>query len=683
LEPERLKIARRRQAWLLLGLLGFGAWVGWSFFEIQVVRHDRYLTAAQRQQKKRVEISPERGTIYDRNGVPLAVNREQYGLYVVPRHIPDVDAFVERLTAIMRFDEAELRRRIARGGWYVRIARGVPRETVQRIEAARLDGVGVETYRVRHHPYGQLATSVLGRVDVDNEGLEGIELQYDETLRGKPGYAVHQRDALGREFPNFTFPVEPPVDGDDVYLTIDVALQEIVESALEQAMDKTRAKSGSVVVADPRTGEILALASRPVLQAGTRRLERNEAVVFQFEPGSTLKIVTLAGLYEEGVAAPGDSLFCENGVWNHDGRLVRDVHPYGMMSVEGVIEESSNICSVKLAERLGPERFYEYARRFGFGLPTGLDFPGEPRGMLRRPDEWSNLTMASLAMGYEIMVTSLQMAMAYGAVANGGELLRPYLVGRVVNPSGEVEYEGRPQTVRRVMAPRTAALVREALVRVVEGGTAQSAGIEMLPVAGKTGTARKTGEHGYVVGRYTSSFAGFFPAQDARYVIFVRIDEPEGAFYGGAVAAPVFRETMRNALMSEVITESPAVVEGFRSPERVVWKVSDGFRELPPAVEAPGIQAVLEPDGGAPPVPEPGLAEAPGGTEVAATIAFDPRDHVKVPDFTGLSLREAVQAASSLRLRLVFDGTGRIVAQEPEPGEIVDRGAAVRVRDRR
>jgi cell division protein FtsI (penicillin-binding protein 3) len=393
--------------------------------------------------------------------------------------------------------------------------------------------------------------------------------------------------------------------------------------------------------------------------------------------------VTLAGLYEEGVAAPGDSLFCENGVWNHDGRLVRDVHPYGMMSVEGVIEESSNICSVKLAERLGPERFYEYARRFGFGLPTGLDFPGEPRGMLRRPDEWSNLTMASLAMGYEIMVTSLQMAMAYGAVANGGELLRPYLVGRVVNPSGEVEYEGRPQTVRRVMAPRTAALVREALVRVVEGGTAQSAGIEMLPVAGKTGTARKTGEHGYVVGRYTSSFAGFFPAQDARYVIFVRIDEPEGAFYGGAVAAPVFRETMRNALMSEVITESPAVVEGFRSPERVVWKVSDGFRELPPAVEAPGIQAVREPDGGAPPVPEPGLAEAPGGTEVAATIAFDPRDHVKVPDFTGLSLREAVQAASSLRLRLVFDGTGRIVAQEPEPGEIVDRGAAVRVRDRR
>jgi len=252
-----------------------------------------------------------------------------------------------------------------------------------------------------------------------------------------------------------------------------------------------------------------------------------------------------------------------------------------------------------------------------------------------------------------------------------------------VSSSGEIGYEGRPQTVRRVMEPRTAALVREALVRVVEGGTAQSAGIEMLPVAGKTGTARKTGEHGYVVGRYTSSFAGFFPAQDAKYVIFVRIDEPQGAFYGGTVAAPVFRETMRNALMSEVITESPAVVEGFRAPERVVWKVSDGFGELPPAVEAPGIQATREPEGGARSVPEPGHAAAPDGTGEMPTIVFDPRRHVKVPDFTGLSLREAVQAAASLNLRLFFDGTGRIVAQEPEPGEIVDRGASVRVRDRR
>lgn len=682
MEPERLKIARRRQSWLFLLLLLFGGWVTWSFFEIQVIGHERYLTAAQRQQKKRVEIPPERGTIFDRNGVPLAVNREQYGLYLVPRRIGDVDDFVARLTDILPYDQAELRRRISRGGWYVRLVRGIPRETVRKIEAARLEGVGVETYRVRHHPYGQLAASVLGRVNVDNKGIEGIELQYDEELRGEPGYAVHQRDALGREFPNFTWPVEPPVDGNDVYLTIDVALQEIVDSALDEAMKKTRAKSGSVVVVDPRTGEVLALSSRPILQPGSRRPQRNEAVVFQFEPGSTMKIVTLTGLYEENLAMPADSLFCEDGVWNHDGRILRDVHPYGMLTVEEVIEESSNICAVKLAERLGPELFYEYGRRFGFGLPTGLDFPGEPRGMLKRPDEWSGLTMASLAMGYEVMVTSIQMAMAYAAIANGGELLRPYLVNRTVEPSGETEYEAQPQTVRRVMERRTAGLVREALVQVVEGGTAQSAGIDMLPVAGKTGTARKTGEHGYVMGRYTSSFAGFFPATDAKYVIFVRIDEPEGAFYGGAVAAPVFRETMRNALMSEVITESPALVEGFRSPERVVWKVSDGFGDLPYPVEAPGVQAARAP-AGEPSDTGSGYAGAPDRMNHELEIAFDPRTDVKVPDFTGLSLREAVQRASRLHLRLSFEGTGRIVSQSPEPGEIVSRGEVVRVRDSR
>lgn len=682
MEPERLKIARRRQSWLFMGLLVFASWVAWSFFEIQVVGHDRYLAAAQRQQKKRVEIPPERGTIYDRNGVPLAVNREQYGLYLVPRRIHDVDDFVERLTGILRYDEPELRRRIARGGWYVRLVRGVPRETVRKIEAARLEGIGVETYHVRHHPYGRLAASLLGRVDVDNKGIEGIELQYDDELHGQPGYAVHQRDALGREFPNFTWPVEPPVDGNDVYLTIDVALQEIVESALDKAMEGTRAKSGSLVVVDPRSGEVLALSSRPIQNDGSRRPQRNEAVVDQFEPGSTLKIVTLAGLYEEDLAAPADSLFCENGMWNHDGRILRDVHPYGMMTVEEVIEESSNICSVKLAERLGAERFYEYARRYGFGLPTGLDFPGEPRGVLKRPDEWSRLTLASLAMGYEVMVTSLQMAMAYAAIANGGELLRPYLVRRVVDPSGEPAYQGRPQIVRRVMEAGTAELVRKALVRVVEGGTARSAGIEMLPAAGKTGTARKTGEHGYVRGRYTSTFAGFFPATDARYVVFVRIDEPEGAFYGGAVAAPVFRETMRNALMSEVITDSPAMVEGFRTPERVVWKVSDGFGELPYPVEAPGVQAARI-RAGEPSDADSGFAMAPDREVDELVIAFDPRTDVKVPDFTGLSLREAVQRAARLQLRLSFEGTGRIVVQSPEPGEIVSRGEVVRVRDQR
>ena len=688
MEAERLNLARRRQTWLYVLLLLFGARLAMAFVDIQVVSHGAYVEDAQRQQKKRVEIPPKRGFIEDRNGVPLALNREQYAIYLVPRHIVDVDRFVERFTEIVPFDERALRERIAEGGWYVRLVKGVSRETVKRLEDAALDGVGIEPYQVRHYPYGDLADDLLGGVDVDNVGIEGIELFYDDVLRGKPGFAVHQRDALGKEYPNFTYPIEAPIDGQTVQLTIDLGLQEIVEDALDSAMERTRARKGSVVVVDPRTGELLAMANRSSEEQADRA--RNYAVVDQFEPGSTFKVVTLAGLYEEGRTAPTDSLFCENGSWTWNGRTLRDVHPYGYLTVEQVIEESSNICAAKLAERLGELDLYEFSRRFGFGLPTGLDFPGEPRGLLKRPDEWGSMTTASVAMGYEVMVTSIQMAMAYAAIANGGELLRPYLVRKIVRPDGTTGFAGEPQRVRQVVRAETARMITQALVRVVEVGTAQSAQLDVLPVAGKTGTARKTGAHGYESGRYTSTFVGFFPAVEPRYVVFVRIDEPQGAFYGGTVAAPVFREAMESTLLTETMAASPGLMERVRSPDRVVWTVSDSFSALPdsgyatdwmdepPDSTAPRWTPVIEP-------PRELVARGKGPVLVDVELwrgfppAYDPRTEVKVPEFTGLSLREAIQRASRLGIELSFSGTGRIASQDPEPGEIVARGAAVRV----
>ena len=689
MESQRLKLARRRQAWLYVILLLFGVRLAWAFVDIQVVSHAAYLEDAQRQQKKRIEIPPSRGTIEDRNGVPLAVNREQYAIYIVPRHIVDVDRFVERFTEIVPFDEGALRERIAEGGWYLRLVKGVSRETVKRLEEADIDGVGIEPYQVRHYPYGDLADDLLGRVDVDNVGIEGIELFYDEALRGKPGFTVHQRDALGKEYPNFTYPIEAPVDGRTVQLTIDLGLQEIVEDALDAAMERTRARKGSVVVIDPRTGELLAIANRsPEEEVGG---PRNYAVVDQFEPGSTFKVVTVAGLYEEGSTAPTDSLFCENGTWSWNGRTLRDVHPYGYLTVEQVIEESSNICAAKLAERLGGLDLYEFARRFGFGLPSGLDFPGEPRGLLKRPDEWGSMTIASVAMGYEVMVTSIQMAMAYAAIANGGELLRPYLVRKIVGPDGTADFVGEPQRVRQVVRSETAAMITQALVRVVEVGTARSAQLGMLSVAGKTGTALKTGEHGYESGRYTSSFVGFFPAVEPRYVVFVRIDEPQGAFYGGAVAAPVFREAMEGTVLTATMSAVPSLMERVRSPDRVVWKVSDGFRALPDSGRSAG-WSEEPPDSTTPrwtPVIEPPRELSdwnlrPAVIDVAegrTPAAWDPRTQVKVPDFVSLSLREAIQRASRLGIALSFSGVGRIVSQDPEPGEIVPRGAIVRVKN--
>ncbi len=685
MEARRLDISRRRQRVFYLLLVVFSARLAWTLIDVQVLSHADWVAEAQKQQKKRVVIQPERGRIFDRNGVPLAINREQYEIYLIPRRIEDPDRFVQDLTRVMPFDEAEIRAKIARGGWYQRLIRGVDRETVQRLDQAGIAGVGVETYQLRHYPYGTLGGALLGGVDVDNVGIEGLELQYDEALRGRPGFAIHQRDALGREYPNFTYPLEPAVHGKDIYLTIDVGLQEIVEGALDEAVTNSRALSGSMVVVDPRTGEILALASRGTPEAEAESSTRtNHAVVDQFEPGSTFKVVTLAGLYEEGLATPADSLYCENGTWRHAGRVLTDVHPYGWLSVEEVIEESSNICAAKLADRLGNDRLYEYARRFGFGLPTGLDFPGEPRGLLKRPDQWSAMTTASVAMGYEVMVTSVQMAMGFASIANGGELLRPYLVSKVLSPEGKLEFEGETQRVRRVMKAETARLVTRALARVVESGTAQSAQIDVLPVAGKTGTARKTGVGGYVRGRYTSSFAGFFPAFDARYVVFVRIDEPVGAFYGGAVAAPVFRQAMESSLISETLDVTPSLVGRMRSPDRVVWTVADGEVELPvwPAEPAgdDSTGAVWTPAAEPPPEPagEPYVIDVrhEGGASVPA---FDPTIHVRVPDLSGLSLREAIARASRLGIRLSFDGTGRVSGQVPEPGEVVLRGAVVDV----
>jgi cell division protein FtsI (penicillin-binding protein 3) len=689
-EGPRLKLARRRQRWLFLLFVLFGGKLAWSLVDIQILSHASYLEAAERQQKKRVVIQPRRGTIYDRNGVALASVREQYQLYLVPRNIGDVDRFVRELTAIVPYDEAELRARIAHGGWYVRLLPNVPRETIREIQDAHLDGVGVETVLVRHYPYGELAADLLGRVDVDNVGIEGVELFYDEGLRGRPGYAIHQRDALGREYANFTYPIEPPVHGKDVHLTIDLALQEIAEGALDAALERTRARSASLVVVDPRTGEVLALAN--AAQPGAESPRRNFAVVDQFEPGSTFKIVTLAGLYEEELAAPQDSLFCENGSWVFNGRTLRDVHPYGWLSVEQVIEESSNICAAKLAGRLGDVRLHDYARRFGFGLPTGIDFPGEPRGLLKRPEQWSALTPASIAMGYEVMVTSLQMAMGYAAIANGGDLMRPYLVRRVVGSDGRTEFEGRPQRVRRVVSPATAHLITQALVRVVETGTARSAHIDMLPIAGKTGTARKTVDGGYVTGLYTSSFVGFFPANEPRYVAFVRVDEPRGEFYGGTVAAPVFRQIVESSLLQETITRSPDLVGEMRSPERVVWTASETFGELsPPPAPAPSRADLAEAAAGAdleavvePPAelsagrPEPYVVDVVG-SRGPGEAPYDPRERVKVPDFAGLSLREAVTRAARVGLELAFSGTGRIAGQSPEAGELVARGEVVRV----
>ncbi|MBA2565406.1 MAG: transpeptidase family protein [Gemmatimonadetes bacterium] len=662
MDSARLQRSRqlRLRAFLAAVLLA-GAGLGWSLFGIQVVRHEGFEARAQSQQERRIEIGASRGTIYDRNGVPLAVNRERYSLYLIPRHVKDPGAFVRAFTEIVPHPPDDLRARLGRGGFYVPLRRTVDRATARRLQEARIPGVGVETTRVRHYPHGRLASAVIGQVDLDNHGIGGLELQYDDLLRGESGWAVHQRDAEGREYPNFALPVAQPVDGHDVMLTLDVGLQEIAEEALQEAMASTLSRTGSLVVADPRTGEVLAMANRPDADPNTvRRPARNHAAVDVFEPGSTFKLVTLAGLYEQGLARPEEEIFCENGTYNFSGRRkpIRDVHPYGLLTVEDVIGKSSNICTIKLAQRLGDERMFDYARRFGFGVPTGIDFPGEARGVLRLPREWSGLSAYSIAMGYEVSVTAVQLTMMFAAIANGGDLLQPYLVRRITAPEGrEVLRREGPRRIRRVISGPTAELVSRALVRVVQDGTGTSADLGLLQVAGKSGTAYKIreGGKGYAADRYTSTFGGFFPAHDPRLVVFVRLDDPRGEYYGGLVAGPVFKKAVETTLFTKRVPVDSSFLARIRDPQRVVQLASTAS------------------DGGL----EVAYGPPPGRPEVVHAPL--PPGSLRVPDFTDMSLREALIVASQRHLELRFSGPGAVLRQQPAPGAVVGPGTVVQV----
>jgi membrane peptidoglycan carboxypeptidase len=436
------------------------------------------------------------------------------------------------------------------------------------------------------------------------------------------------------------------------------------------------------------------MANRPDADPNTTRTPlKNYAVVDMYEPGSTFKLVTLSGLYDNRLARPDEQIFCENGtyVFAHRSKPVRDVHPYGMLSVVDVIGKSSNICTIKLGQRLGSEGMFEYARRFGFGLRTGIDFPGEARGVLRLPRVWSALSPYSIAMGYEVSASPLQLAMMFGTVANGGELLQPYLVTRVVGPGGEVLRREGPRRVRRVVTPETARMVTDALVQVVNEGTGTAADLDLLQVAGKSGTAYKTRpEGGYATDRYNSSFGGFFPADNPRFVVFVRLDDPRGEHYGGLVAGPVFKKAIETTLLAERMQVESSFLARIRRPNQVVQLASTtsasvGEVAYGPAPEPAGtspedLAGADAGDGGAP-------VETAGATVGSASLgecsgcqaAVPPPGEVRVPDFTTMSLREAVVVASQRRLQLRFSGTGDVVRQAPPPGEIVPAGSLVRV----
>lgn len=508
------------------------------------------------QQLEAFPLPTQRGRIFDRAGRPLVTNVEAESVFAVPRAIPDRRAFARRVAPLLELNPQEVERRLEPGLYFAWLRRRVSPQTAAGLRALRLDGqVGFLREERRAYPNGTLAAHLLGFVGVDNQGLAGVELAYDFTLRGRPGRAVTGRDAVGRPLVETQRLAAPPVDGADLVLTIDQVVQHIAERELQKGVQKSGAARGMVLAIDPRTGEVLALAAVPSFDPGAfqrvpPRRWVNRPISEVYEPGSTFKVITVAAALDAGRATLAERFDCPPSLQVGPHRI-RDVHRYctTTQTLTDIIRYSSNVGAAQVAARLGRKTFYDYIRRFGFGAPTGIDLPGEARGIVRPPQEWLGPSLHTIGFGQGISATPLQLLVAASALANGGVLVRPHVVRMVRDREGRLLQGVGTPPGRRVVSPEVAAAVVRMMVRAVEDGTGKLAAVPGYVVAGKTGTAQiPAPEGGYLEGRYIASFLGFAPVPQPRLAILVVLEEPRGAYFGGTVAAPVFRAIAEAAL---------------------------------------------------------------------------------------------------------------------------------------
>ncbi|GMT46917.1 MAG: stage V sporulation protein D [bacterium] len=521
--------------------------------ELMLLDHDKLQRLATIQHTKGQKILVRRGGIYDRRGKELAVSLERLSIYGDPSMIDSPDDVARRLRKIVRIRTSTLRKKLEEKKRYVLLARRVLPEQAAAAQRLKLKGIGVKPDMERFYPNGFLASHVLGFVDVDNRGREGVEKRYDSSLTADGGKVYLARDARG----NILYRgADYESTGNSIVLTIDEGLQYIVESELERAVKKWKPQAATAIMMDPHTGEILALANRPTFDpnrpgAYKAANRRNRAVTDLYEPGSTFKIVMAAAALEEKTATLNTKVDCSEGEIEVGGKMIRDSHRHGVLTLRQIIQKSSNVGAVKMTLKLGPERFYKYAKVFGFGDKTGVDLTGEVSGVVKQPERWSGTTIGAMAIGYEVLVTPLQMLRAYSVIANGGYLVKPYVVAKTLGPDGRVLWrKGRPERVK-IISGDTVEHLREAFVTVTEkGGTALKASVYGNTVAGKTGTSRmidpRTGR--YSRRHFVSSFVGFVPADDPLFALIVVIWKPEGGYYGGQVAAPVFSAIAGKAL---------------------------------------------------------------------------------------------------------------------------------------
>jgi cell division protein FtsI (penicillin-binding protein 3) len=544
----------RRYVLLVLLLAGFGA-ILFRLVNLQVLQAAELTARADRQHQKTVALEGARGTVTDRHGKVLAMNVEVPSIFGVPTSLDSPAGAAKTLSPVLHIRREELEKKLRQEKHFVWLARKVEPEQGRRLEQLSIDGIGMVMEGRRFYPKGPLLSHVLGFVGMDGVGLEGLERRYESQLHGEKRLTVLQRDALGRTVFPKGLREQAPSAGQTLTLTIDEVIQYIAEKELEEAVDQARAKSGTIIVMEPRSGAILAMAVSPrfdpnAVASLTADRWRNRALTDTYEPGSTMKLVVAAAALEERLMMPGSMLFGENGRMTVANTTIHDHEKLGWMTFAQMIQKSSNIGAAKTGMLLGDQRLYRYLQAFGFGQRTDIDLPGEVAGLLKSPREWGRRSLASISMGQEVGVTPLQMVSAVSAIANDGVLMKPFIVSQVRDQKGQPVKEALPQVRRRVVSPATARMLTTIMEGVVTNGTGTKAAIPGFRAAGKTGTAQKVDPR---TGAYSSalsigSFVGFVPADAPRLAMIVVIDEPQGEAWGGIVAAPVFRRVGEQVL---------------------------------------------------------------------------------------------------------------------------------------
>lgn len=652
------------RVYLLIAVMGlWGTVIGARLYFLQVYKGADYRERAKGQQQQTLDVQAPRGKIYDRNGSELAASIKVKSFYADPREVQDKDAAARTLASLTGQPAEDIANRLNMGKGFIWIKRKVTNSEAAAIEGAKIPGVHFKFEPQRNYPNGDMAAQVLGYVGRDEEGLAGLEVKYESVVRGESGKVVYVSDAHGKSFSQSE---QPALPGASLITTIDTNIQHFVEQELKAAEERTHAKAIYIVVMDPNSGEILAMASYPNFNPNDHKITdleslRNGTISNTYEPGSTFKILTVGAALEEGVTTPDDRIDCLMGSIVIAGQRIHDHKPFGVLTVSEILQKSSDVGAITLGQRLEPARMAKYINLYGFGKPTGIDLPGEERGQVHPLSQWRKTSIGYISMGQEIAVTPLQIASMVSMVANGGVLYKPYVVKEVRHPTQGVISHVEPSG-QRVMSQKSAQEMKVMLEKVVTDGTAKSARLEGYRAAGKTGTAQKANPSGgYYANKLIASFAGFAPVSNPAISMVVVVDEPVGSHMGGEVAAPIFKSIADQVLH---------------------------YKQIAPDIQdyAPRYTATPPKRDNAPPatVKKPSESEelkivAAGFNGTSPAHPYEPGE-IKVPDFRGKSLKEINTECWKLGLTTVSEGVGLSSQQYPPAGAMVRLGTVVEIR---